>query len=227
MSVSPEDVFNHRLATAADVGIPIGGSIGRAAILGDPTISAIRANGSMRDIDVVDVGQHTARAHQLPSEGYDHIWLSPFLRKIDGEVELGYPGIYSGIPEVPPQVSIKVPYLDQLLEPQGYRTINGQPCLVLKDEAQLALDKMRGRPHPKNNAVMQRMERRVAAIPPSAQLDPEILEPFIVFGREIDNLLRVKVYRFARFAYHTFLPNSVSQSFLPKIQDAARKGRLI
>ena len=211
-----------------ELGIPIAGSIGRAATLGVQTIPTIRPNNTPRDVDIINIGQHASSADLLPHDmEFDRVWLNSFVRAINGGYELIYPGSRSEPKNITPKVVVPVPHLEQVIEPVINIKINGQNCLILKPDAQLAFDKMLGRPQPKNAEQLKLLEQHVRDLPVSQRTDPALLQPFQDFSHALDRLIRRKLYCSAREAYYSALPDQLSQIALPALKQIARRSKLI
>ena len=228
MAYGALDVLNQRLAMTAELGIPIAGSLGRAALIGNTHVPPLRLSGQPRDIDVVNVAQFSEPARQLPSgDLFDKIWLSPFVRLQNGTHELIYPGVYDGVSKIEPKIVMKVPYFSELFTDIKPVKINQQEILTLRPEAQLAIDSMRGKAQPKNRTYLKLLQEVVDDIPINNRLDPVITDPLIQFGQEIDSLLRVRIYKSFRQLYHGSLPPGVVNASQKRIARIARGAKLI
>lgn len=224
MRAPTPETFEEFINIATSRNVPISGSLGRAVLTGKAYIDPVRPNGSIRDIDIVNVGQHTAAAELLPEDlEFDRIWLSRFI----DEDHLTYPG-KSPDSSKQPVIAIPVPHLQEILEPaSGIHSLNNQPCIVLKPEAQLAIDSMfSGNSLSKRLSSIQQLSEVVNQLDKSQRLHPELLEPFASFSQEVAGLWRRKLYVGARAVHHALVPNVAKTALRPCIKKLAR-GRLV
>jgi hypothetical protein len=220
MQAPNKDTFLHFIELAYECRVPISGSIGRAALVGEQTISPLRSDGSIRDIDIVNVGQHADNAATLPTDlEFDRIWLSRFVN--DGH--LIYPGGLDSSAAAKAKVKKPVPHLDVVLEPVQGGSINGLGCITLRPEVQLAIDSMFGNLLPKNKRAFEHLNDLVAELPLSQRVDPKLLEPFQDYAEEVQKLLRRKLYLGARSLYHAVLPPQLKGVTHPLIKRLARQ----
>jgi hypothetical protein len=223
MAVPTESTFAEFIRLSAEHEVPLAGSVGRAVLIGETYLSPLRPNGSIRDIDIVNVAQHAEAAASLPEElEYDKVWLHRFVE----EDCLVYPGRKNEQRTHEPIVCVPVPHLEEALESGPVQNLNGQECLVLRPDTQLALDVMFGSVLQKRQQSVHKLDALVTSMDTQDRLDPEILEPFAVFAEQVSNLWRRKLYLGARVLYHSCLPRQAVQSAHPLIKKVAR-GRLV
>jgi len=200
--------------------VPLAGSVGRAALLGGD-ISPLRPDGTPRDIDIVNVGQHEQSAGQLP-KGYDDHWLNRF---VDGS-DLIYPGRKDGAKSHDPVIRVPFPEMETVLEAISGRSINGVPCIGLRPEVQLAFDGILGGVAPKNRESVKLLAKLVDAIPPEQKLDQRYLEPVHEYSAAVHDTFRRRVYAGARTVSYALLTPRIRAIAHP-VMIRALRGRMV